>query len=172
MKGKLLIILLIGFGFAAGAFAQSGSESQPPVLNLTGDPDIEEEPELTMIEFEETNFDFGVIKQGDVVKHTFVFKNIGDHPAIIENVKPSCGCTKLSAPDAPIQPGETGEIEIQFDSAGKLGKQHKNVTVVYNGNPRFEQVFFEGDITPNADPANSDHEEHDHSGHDHSGHDH
>lgn len=158
MKKILLGILLAGvFGFTGTAFAQGSifKSDSPGTFGTVDTPDTEEEPDLTTIEFEETEFDFGEIKQGDKVRHTFTFKNTGEFDAIIENVKPSCGCTKLEAPEAPIPPGGTGEIEIEFNSAGKSGEQHKNITIIYNGNPRFERVFFKGNIvmpTPGAAP--------------------
>ena len=42
-----------------------------------------------VIQFEEMSYDFGKIKQGDVVKHDFVFKNTGKNPLEIRRVKGS-----------------------------------------------------------------------------------
>jgi len=42
-----------------------------------------------VIEFEEMEYNFGKIKQGDVVKHDFVFKNTGKNPLEIRRVKGS-----------------------------------------------------------------------------------
>ncbi|MEM6271220.1 MAG: DUF1573 domain-containing protein [Bacteroidota bacterium] len=105
-------------------------------------------PELTQIEFVEESYDFGKITQGEVVKHKFTLKNAGEYPLVLENVKPSCGCTALDWPREAIAPGESAEIEAQFNSAGKMGRQTKYITVVYNGNPKIERIMFQGEIVP------------------------
>ena len=64
------------------------------------------------IEFTETHHNFGTIKEeaGNVV-HSFTFKNTGNIPLLIQNVKASCGCTAPKWTKAPIAPGQEGEIE-------------------------------------------------------------
>lgn len=127
----------------------------PPVDAATapagsGDPNAPVlEPELlTTLEAVEDSYDFGEIIQGDVVKHTFVIKNTGSNNLILENVKPSCGCTALDWPKEPIAPGATAEIEAQFNSTGKLGAQHKNITITYNGEMRIAYLSFTGNVVP------------------------
>ncbi len=39
-----------------------------------------------LISFEELDFDFGEVKQGDVVEHIFIFENKGTSDLIIEKV--------------------------------------------------------------------------------------
>lgn len=134
---------------------------QQQEINLNND--AEKAPEMTQIEFTQKMHNFGNIPQGEVVKHKFEFKNVGEHDLIIENVKPSCGCTALDWPRKAIKPGKTGFIEAQFNSAGKLNAQTKHVTVIYNGNPKMELLTFKGNVvkpTPgekrddtNNDPA-------------------
>jgi len=94
-----------------------------------------DEAGTAQIEFEHKNFDFGEIKEGDVVKHIFKFKNSGSTPLIIKNASASCGCTVPTWTKDPIAPGQGGELEVQFNSAGKSGIQTKTVTVVANTNP-------------------------------------
>lgn len=82
--------------------------------------------------FEESTHDFGEIKQGDVVKHTFKFTNSGEAPLLISDIKTTCGCTTPKYTREPVQPGETGEIDVQFNSSGKSGKQNKVITIFAN----------------------------------------
>lgn len=89
----------------------------------------------TTIAFEESEFDFGNIKQGDVKEHSFKFKNTGSEPLIIENAKGSCGCTVPEYPKDPVLPGATAEIHVKFNSAGKSNKQQKTVTLTANTEP-------------------------------------
>ncbi|MBC3542349.1 DUF1573 domain-containing protein [Rufibacter sp. H-1] len=84
------------------------------------------------IQFEEQKFDFGEIKAGDVVEHTFKFTNNGTLPLVISNVRTTCGCTATDFPKAPVMPGETASITAKFNSAGKRGQQNKVITVESN----------------------------------------
>lgn len=87
---------------------------------------------VAKIEFDKVQHDFGTIKEGEIVKHKFTFKNVGDVPLVISDVKPTCGCTTTNFTKTPVMPNGQGEIELQFDSSGKSGPQHKPVTVLAN----------------------------------------
>lgn len=89
----------------------------------------------TEIKFDEDKFDFGELTQGDIVHHTFSFTNTGSNPLIITNAVGSCGCTVPTYPKEPIAPGAKGNIEVQFNSAGKEGLQNKTVTLTANTEP-------------------------------------
>lgn len=113
---------------------------------------------LTTISFKEVEFDFGKIKQGETVKHVFEFTNTGTNPLILENVKPSCGCTALDWPKEPIAPGKTGKIEAQFNSTGKMGPQIKQITITLNTEEHLERLTFTGEVVvpegaPQAQPT-------------------
>ncbi len=84
------------------------------------------------LEFEESAFDFGEIKEGETVSHTFRFKNVGTDPVEIFAVNVSCGCTVASKPEKPVGVGQTAEITINFNSSGKAGTNRKTVSVVSN----------------------------------------
>ncbi len=88
---------------------------------------------------EETNmkwtlktWNFGEIKNGEEVCHTFYFKNTGSNNLLIKNVKTDCGCTTVNYNKAPIKPGEEGKIEIAFNSRGRNGKQYKEISIFAN----------------------------------------
>lgn len=86
----------------------------------------------TNMEFVETKFDFGTIKEGEVVKHEYRFRNTGTAPLLISKADASCGCTVPSFPKEPIAPGAEGVITVQFDSHGRSGHQEKNVIISSN----------------------------------------
>lgn len=95
----------------------------------------QETPETSdgpQISFEETEFDFGEIHQGDKVEHVFAFTNTGNAPLVLNNVLTTCGCTAPEWPKEPIQPGEKGEIKVRFNSSGKMGRQNKVITIQAN----------------------------------------
>lgn len=97
--------------------------------------------------WEKSTFDFGDIHQGDKVHHTFKFINSGKEPLMISNVEVTCGCTlPKSWPRNPVMPGDKGELEIQFNSTGKIGLQHKVVTVISNSVSGNSQVTFTANV--------------------------
>ncbi len=103
----------------------------------------------TTISFDEgTEHEFGTIDEGDVVAHVFKFKNTGEEPLVLTNAKGSCGCTVPTWPKEPIAPGETGEINVEFNSKGKSGKQNKKVTLTANTNPAQTFLYVKGEVTP------------------------
>lgn len=81
------------------------------------------------IAFAEMEFDFGELKQGQVVKHDFVFTNTGTEKLEILDVRPSCGCTTAGTWDRVIEAGATGRIPVQFSSVGFSGAISKSVAV-------------------------------------------
>ena len=84
------------------------------------------------IEFKEKSFNYGKIKQGDTVHHEFVFINTGKKDLLIRKTKASCGCT-ISQPDKTIlKAGESANIKVDFNSAGKHGKDTKSISVISN----------------------------------------
>ncbi len=100
----------------------------------------------TTVEFGDTKHDYGVIEQGEKVGHVFTFKNTGNEPLVLSNVKPSCGCTTPKWTKEPIAPGEAGEIHVEFDSKGKSGKQTKTVTVTANTDPAKTVLTITGEV--------------------------
>jgi hypothetical protein len=94
--------------------------------------------------FEETNWDFGTIQEGDVVKHTYTFTNTGKSPLIIQNATAQCGCTVPDWTRTPVAPGEKGELRVEFNSKGKAGVQSKSVTITANTQPEINQVMLKG----------------------------
>ena len=85
-----------------------------------------------IVNIAEKTWNFGEIKQGDVVNHEFLLKNDGKSELIIRKVKASCGCTAIKPDKTVLAPGETTSIVAEFNSDHKSGRQNKSVTVVTN----------------------------------------
>lgn len=84
--------------------------------------------------FEEKFFDFGTVTEGDIIRHTFKFRNVGAGPARIVKTDTSCGCTTLNGVIREYAPGERGELEVAIDTKGKKGIVVKTVTVTMANN--------------------------------------
>ena len=93
---------------------------------------IEFGTEGPLIVFEENSYDFGEIKQGDVVSHVFEFKNNGTAPLILSDVKTTCGCTAPEWTKEPVLPGKKGSVKVTFNSSGKTGRTNKTIQVFSN----------------------------------------
>ncbi len=83
------------------------------------------------ISFEKTVIDYGTINKGDNGVREFVFKNSGNAPLIISNVKSTCGCTIPKKPEKPILPGESEKIQVKYDTK-RVGFIRKSITVTSN----------------------------------------
>lgn len=84
------------------------------------------------IKFKETAWNFGKVKQGEVLSHEFIFTNEGDATLVIQKVSTSCGCTAALVSADKIPPGKEGRIEIKFDTRGYGGQLSKLVYVDSN----------------------------------------
>ncbi|MES2731576.1 MAG: DUF1573 domain-containing protein [Bacteroidota bacterium] len=118
----------------------------PDASTPTADTTKPSNPDAPLMAFTETEFDFGTIKDGDVVNHTFKFTNTGKTPLIIQNATAPCGCTVPQWPKKPIAPGSTGVISVQFNSRGKSGQQNKVVTIIANTEPIESHVTMKGNV--------------------------
>jgi hypothetical protein len=106
-----------------------------------------------VITWEKSTYDFGDVRQGDKVEHTYTFTNTGNEPLIITNVQVTCGCTTPKGfPRDPIAPGQTGDITVAFNSTGKVGKQNKVVTVVSNSVGKTNQISFTTNVMKTENP--------------------
>ncbi len=91
------------------------------------------------ISFETEKLEFGKIKSGERVKYNFTFTNKGKSDLIIRKTKASCGCTASEPAKSVLKPGESSTININFDTTGMKGDEHKTV-YVYNNDPRYSTV--------------------------------
>ena len=87
------------------------------------------------IEFEFDSYDFGEVKDGEIVEVDFNFTNSGKSDLIIFDASASCGCTVPEYPqNVNIKPGQSDKLKDRFDTANKPGKQIKSVTLTTNTN--------------------------------------
>ena len=107
-------------------------------------------------QFVDSVFEFGNIKDGDVVQHTFRFKNKGEGPLSIAKVSASCGCTTPEWTEDIIPPGGEGKVVATFDSKGKGGIDNplveKNIEVLFeNATNAYSLLIFKAHILSTED---------------------
>ncbi|CAM1339757.1 DUF1573 domain-containing protein [Tenacibaculum aestuarii] len=100
------------------------------------------------ISFDKEEFDFGTVKEGEVVETTFVVTNTGKSDLVITHAQASCGCTVPEWTKDPIAPGETGDIKVSFNTSGRTNKQSKSVTLTTNTEKGREIIKISGMVTP------------------------
>jgi hypothetical protein len=126
-----------------------GAHEHPPALStddqVKRDEEVKKLPKTTM-EVAETKFDFGKMKDGDVVSHDYVIKNTGNAPLMVANVQTSCGCTAPSFPKEPVMPGQEAIITLEFNSAGKEGQVVKNALIIANTDNSPFSIGFEANV--------------------------
>jgi len=134
-----------------GGVASTSNRPQPIATSNTPATSVStpaEKPEgpIPSFEFAEEKHDFGTIKDGDVVEHTFEFTNTGQAPLIISNAKATCGCTVPEWPREPIPVGESGKIKVRFNSKNKPGIQNKTVTLTANTWPTTKRISIKANV--------------------------
>ena len=102
-------------------------------------------------EFKETTHDFGSITEGEIAEHVFTFTNTGDAPLVIQNTSASCGCTTPSYSREPVAPGETGEVQVKFNSQNRPGVQNKTITITANTEPSVTRLFIKTNVNPKGE---------------------
>ena len=102
------------------------------------------------IEFKEDTIDYGQIERGSDGVRVFEFTNTGDAPLVISNVKSTCGCTIPKKPEAPIAPGETGQIQVKYDTKRPAGPFRKAVTVLSNAETPTVVLKIKGELVEGA----------------------
>jgi hypothetical protein len=98
-----------------------------------------------VIEWDFKEHNFGAIDKNVPVKIAFKFKNPGMIPLIIEDVKPSCGCTVPVYSKEPIPGGGEGEVTVIFD-AKDTGYFSKTIKVMTNTEDGFSLLYIKGEV--------------------------
>src|SRR6185436_11832978 len=125
MNTNICLILLLGVGVLGGGGSMLAQTKD-------GAPDAKTEATGPKVQFAELVYDFGKVSVGELVTHAFVFTNIGTATLEINDVRPGCGCTTAGTWDKKVEPGRTGSIPLQFNSANFGGLVTKQATVTCN----------------------------------------
>jgi len=151
MNSRTVVLAFFTLNMSLG-LSQAPSPPQPPALpapppnaatNLSSSPvplaatvpavppfpDAATNAPGPKIEFATPVYDFGKIKSGDPVKYTYYFTNTGGQVLEVTHVQPSCGCTTAGEYSKRVEPGATGIIPIQFNSANFSGSVFKTIAV-------------------------------------------
>jgi hypothetical protein len=116
----------------------AGNNSNEQRLQSSGDS--------TVLYFEKKLHDFGLVGSDEEIACRFGFSNTGDAPLIIQDVVAGCGCTDVKYPTEPVRPGDSGAIEVTFNTRGKNGHQRQVVKVISNGSVKPTELIIRAQI--------------------------
>lgn len=88
-----------------------------------------------------SQYDFGRVAEGEVVKHSFEFVNAGDDTLAVYDVQKSCGCSRASVSNTTLAPGETAWVNVEFHTGGYRGETSKYVNL-FTSDPKNSQTRF------------------------------
>lgn len=151
---KNIFLLLLFFNLVLTSCKQKEAVDEKKVVQILGDgkdyqdlirnpmtaDGLKDTSNLPQIKFDEIFYDFGDVVDGEVLEHTFRFKNIGQSALIISQANSSCGCTVPEYPKGAIAPNETDQIEVKFNTQGRSGEQTKTITVYSNAYPSKTEI--------------------------------
>ena len=104
--------------------------------------------QFPIIEFDKTEHDFGEIEARTPVETVFSYKNTGDAPLVITDIKSSCGCTvPQDWSRDPLAPGDSGQFTVKFNGSGS-NKISKTITVTANTEKGSEVVKITAFVKP------------------------
>ena len=100
------------------------------------------------IDFTTTSHNFGTINENaGKATFDFSFKNTGNVPLILTNVRAGCGCTTPVWSREPVAPGQTGSIKVAFDPRNRPGAFVKSITVNSNASNSVVSLTIRGNVT-------------------------
>jgi len=120
------VIVILG-GILVFSTTQNNSSNTTTTQNNAGP-----QPRILILEEE---WDFGKVTQGEKPTHIFIVKNGGEGDLIIDGLKESCACIEASISTTLIQPGESAELKVSYDTTDYVEKDEKHVHI-YSNDPQ------------------------------------
>ncbi len=146
MKKIFFASLLGAFTFLSSQAIQAQIVTETKTTTFTKKAD-DRQAQLT---FTNREHDFGEIEEGKVVEYVFTFKNTGNYPLMLQDIRTTCGCTAPQWTKEPIAPNEEGKIIVRFNTAHKAGQQRKVITVISNAANSSESLVMFGTVLPSG----------------------
>lgn len=156
MRTTLLSSLFLGLLLVLGCQESTKTPPGTPpagngASNGTTSGDLQVIPgQSTDLHFAHFEMNFKPVTSGDTVKAIYPFKNASDHTVRISQAAVSCACMQPSYPQGNIQPGQVGEVKVNFVTEGQKGRHEKIISIVLEGNPEPITLRLNGEILPKA----------------------
>ncbi|AWW32543.1 DUF1573 domain-containing protein [Echinicola strongylocentroti] len=80
----------------------------------------------------EVDVDLGKISSKELVQREITLSNMSPEPVNIRKVVTNCDCMQFDLPTYDLEPGEKTTLKLSFDPSGRLGIDHKMVSIFSN----------------------------------------
>ena len=135
MRYRMKMMVVAGLlASSAGVLGQIQLEpQQPPSVPAVGPLLPEEDGLKAKMVLDTVEVDFGrILDDVNTEFREITFRNEGDAPLIIHDLRASCGCTVGELDKREYAPGETGVLRVQFRPQGKRNLVRQTVTITTN----------------------------------------
>lgn len=128
---KILMFATIALAAISCATNENKKEAEKQHAALA-DKARQDTANYTSIQWLDTAFDFGQVKQGEKLNFKYRCVNTGTKPLVLLEVKPGCGCTLADYSREAILPGKQGWVTASFDTKKYCDAVHKSIAVETN----------------------------------------
>lgn len=105
---------------------------------------------LAKVSINNKNYDFGAVKIGDTIKHTFYLTNLSNQVLRVKKVATSCGCSIVNKIDSTANINQKIKIDLQFvPKKEQIGFVTNSLVVELNSNPPFQVFKLKGIVENN-----------------------
>jgi len=81
---------------------------------------------------DKTVIDLGSAESGEIFNTRFTFTNSGKSDLKLHEITPQCPCVKVEYTKNLLEPGESMEVKVRFDTGIKFGKSTQTINVISN----------------------------------------
>lgn len=93
------------------------------------------------MKLDKNQIDFGNVEEGKIVLAKVLFQNNGSGVLTINDIKSTCDCAAALLSSKKLEPGETGTLRIELDTANRSGKLTRTITLLTNDPSEPRQVI-------------------------------
>lgn len=108
-----------------------------------------EQPQGALIEFSQKVIELGELSQDDDVQIVRLsYKNVGDIPLVVTEVRTSCSCTEVNYKRGKVLPGESGVLTVTMDpSKAPEGSFYRVLQVISTSVSGIERITLKAEIS-------------------------
>jgi hypothetical protein len=87
---------------------------------------------LPKVQVDEPHYDFGTMQRGTSKSHEFAIRNVGEAPLKLRAGTTTCKCTLSEVDEAPLAPGESTKVKVQWSAKSDNGPFRQTANVLTN----------------------------------------
>lgn len=91
-------------------------------------------------------YDFGKVKQGQILEYNFTIKNTGNIPLEIVGTESECKCVEVKLDKDVILPNKQAILTMKLNTKQLEGKVVKSATIFANSFPKIKRIVFTAEV--------------------------